>query len=188
MRCLFVTHPEVVVEPLKPVPQWRLSQRGASRATSFAASGALAGFEVLISSTETKARETAQIFGEALGLPIVSGAALCENDRSSTGFLPPDEFERTADAFFSCPTRSIRGWETALEAQTRVVGAVKEAVTAQQGRTIAFVAHGAVGALLLCSLLRRPISRDYDQPRQGCWYAFDASTWRASSAWREMPD
>ena len=188
MRCLFLTHPEVVVDPSVPVTQWHLSQRGASRIEAFAASGALAGFDVVISSNETKAVQAAEVIGEALGLPTGRSAGLGENDRSSTGFLAPDEFERTADEFFSFPTRSVRGWETAAAAQSRIVGAVRSAVSKQPDGSIIFVAHGAVGTLLLCSLLRRPISRSLDQPRQGCWYAFDAGTWVTSSGWQEMPD
>ena len=187
MRCLFVTHPEVVVEPLVPVPCWRLAESGRARAGRFADSGALDDIDVLISSTETKALETAGIIGEALGLPTISSAQLGENDRSATGFLPPEEFERTADEFFAHPSRSVRGWETSFEAQDRIHEVVRAAVSTHHGSRIAFVSHGAVGTLLLCTLLGVPISRAHDQPRQGCWYAFDARAWRAESGWLEMP-
>jgi broad specificity phosphatase PhoE len=188
MRCLFITHTEVVVQPLVPTPLWHLAEHGRRRARGFAASGALAGVDLLISSTETKAVETADLMGEALGLPTVRSAQLGENDRSSTGFLPRDEFERTADAFFAEPDRSIRGWEPAIEAQDRIVSAVQEAVLTHAGQQIAFVAHGAVGTLLLCTLRGVPISRAHDQPRQGSWYAFDAQAWQAESGWLVMPD
>lgn len=187
MRCLFITHPEVVVQPLVPIPHWHLAEHGRGRARGFAASGALAGVDLLISSTETKAVETADIIGEALGLPTVRSAQLVENDRSSTGYLPLEEFERTADAFFAEPDQSIRGWEPAVEAQNRIVGAVQEAVLTHAGKHIAFVAHGAVGTLLLCTLRGVPISRVHDQPRQGSWYAFDAQTWQAESGWLVLP-
>lgn len=45
--------------------------------------------------------------------PWVHGVQPRENDRSSTGFLPPEEFEVVADAFFAQPGVSVRGWETA---------------------------------------------------------------------------
>jgi len=51
---------------------------------------------------------------------------LGENDRSATGYLEPQEFETTANAFFAYPERSIRGWETAQAAQTRIVEAVHD--------------------------------------------------------------
>jgi broad specificity phosphatase PhoE len=188
MRCLLITHPEVVVDPRVPVPHWQLSDLGRSRALAFAASGTLSGIELLLSSTETKAVEAAAVIGDALALPTARIAALGENDRSATGFLPAEEFERAADAFFARPDRSCRGWETAVDAQHRIVGAVREAAASHGGTQIAFVSHGGVGTLLLCALLDVPISRDRDQPRQGCWYAFDPDTWTAESAWRELPE
>jgi hypothetical protein len=44
-----------------------------------------------------------------------------ENDRSATGFLPPDEFETVANRLFAEPLVSIRGWERAIDAQLRIV-------------------------------------------------------------------
>jgi len=73
-------------------------------------------------STEQKAIDGAAILSEFLGLPYTEVEALGENDRSSTGFLAPDEFERVADQFFAQPTASVRGWERAADAQARVVG------------------------------------------------------------------
>lgn len=188
MRALFVTHPEVVVDPASPVTDWRLSDLGRARALAFARSPVVAGVDRLVASTERKAVETATILGEALGLPPATDAALGENDRSATGFLPPEEFERTADEFFARPAESVRGWETAAAAQRRVVAAVRRIAAAHPDESVVFLAHGAVGSLLLCDLLGVPVSRSLDQPRQGCWYAFDPATWVAESGWRPMPE
>lgn len=186
MQCLFLTHPEVVVEPDSPVTAWGLSALGRSRAEAFAGSGLLSGTELLISSMEAKAVETAAILGQALGLPVVQDEALGENDRSATGFVPPADFEQAADAFFARPVESFRGWETAAAAQARIVGAVRRLLEEYAGKRVAFVAHGAVGTLLLCDLMGVPISRQHDQPRQGCWFAFDPDTWTTEGTWQEM--
>ena len=87
-----------------------------------------------------------------------------ENDRSSTGFLAPPQFEAAADQFFALPTTSWRGWEKAIEAQARIVQAV-DAVLADHPRDmpILFVGHGAVGTLLKCDIAGRAISRTQDQ-------------------------
>jgi hypothetical protein len=79
--------------------------------------------------------------------------ALHENDRSATGFIPPPEFERMADAFFAHPEESVRGWERAVDAQTRIAAAVDELLDRSPQGTVAFVAHGGVGTLLLCRYL-----------------------------------
>jgi len=186
-RCLFVTHPEVVVEPLVPVTQWWLSDTGQSRAQAFARSLVGQGFDAVVSSTERKAVDTAEILGTVLELPVVMDEGLGENDRSATGFLPPAEFERTADRFFAHPGESVRGWETAAAAQERIVAAVRRHLADRPAADLVFVAHGAVGTLLLCDLMALPISRDLDQPRQGCRFAFDPTTWTADGPWQPLP-
>jgi len=75
------------------------------------------------------------------------------------------EFEATADAFFAQPSESIRGWERAIDAQARMIGAVERIVSTTPGTgPIVIVSHGGVGALLLCHLKGVTISRTEEQP------------------------
>lgn len=168
----FITHPEVQIDSQVPVTDWSLSAHGRARMAHFSQSGMLAQVTTIISSTEVKARESAEILAAALPMArLREDAELGENDRSATGFLPPTEFEATADAFFAQPDQSIRGWETARDAQARVRRAVMRAVDSHDGPgDLAIVAHGAVGALMLCYLQGREISRDADQPSQGHYW------------------
>ena len=117
------------------------------------------------------------------------GHDLGENDRSATGFLPPAEFEQMADAFFANPGESVRGWERAVDAQARIVAAVREVAAEEDGTgDILVSAHGAVGALLRGSLLGAPISRALDQPGGGCWFALEVSRWRLlTREWQILP-
>ena len=140
-------------------------------------------------STERKAIDAAEIIATAIGTRPRQIGELGENDRSSTGYLPKTEFEATADAFFANPNRSVRGWETAADAQARIVAAIARVVTATRaGRDIAVVAHGGVGALLLCQLKHRPISRAEDQPAGGGgnYFSFDATTRSLRHGWRPI--
>jgi broad specificity phosphatase PhoE len=164
----FVSHPDVAVDPAKPITAWPLSPRGRERMARALAGDWVANVTSVYSSTERKALDGASILASHRGLSVVPIADLGENDRSSTGYLPPDEFERTADAFFAAPTQSIRGWERAIDAQSRIASAVEGIVAhdASEG-DIAIVAHGAVGTLLYCRLAGVPIDRRWDQPRNG---------------------
>ena len=119
-------------------------------------------------SEEQKAIDGAEILAANCSMPYTKVTALGENDRSSTGFLAPDEFELTADQFFAWPDQSIRGWETAKAAQSRIVAAVVGIVrTDLTGGAIAIVSHGAVGTLLYCYLTKKQIDRRWDQPGSG---------------------
>jgi broad specificity phosphatase PhoE len=116
-------------------------------------------------STEQKAIDGATILSEALGMPFHQVAALGENDRAATGYLPKTEFEATADAFFARPSERIRGWERAIDAQARIIGAVEHIESTTPGTgPIVIVSHGGVGTLLLCHLKGVSISRTEEQP------------------------
>jgi broad specificity phosphatase PhoE len=161
----FVTHPDVVIDPSIPVPQWPLSARGRSRMRYLLRQPWMPQVAAIYCSTEQKAIDGAAMLSEALGIPFQHVAALGENDRSATGYLPQAEFEATADAFFARPSESIRGWERAIDAQARIISAVAHIVSTAPGTgAIVIVSHGGVGTLLLCHLKGMPISRTEEQP------------------------
>ncbi|WP_237180631.1 histidine phosphatase family protein [Roseomonas haemaphysalidis] len=164
----FITHPEVMIDPLVPVPRWGLAPLGIARMRALAALPEMAAVQSVWASTEAKAIEGAGILAGRLGLPVQVHAGLGENDRDATGYLPEAEFQRTADAFFASPDQSIRGWERAVDAQARIVGAIGAVLAAAPPGPVAVVAHGGVGALLRAHLAGAPISRSWDQPGAGC--------------------
>lgn len=183
----YLTHPQVVIDPATEVTRWCLSDIGRARVAGLAVSGALAGTETVVSSVETKAVETATPLAEALGVGLVIRDDMHENDRSATGFLPPAAFEAAADRFFAAPDASFRGWETAREAQGRIVAAVDAVLAENPAGDVLIVGHGAVGSLLYCHLAGVPISRVYDQPAGGgCYFAFREDRRRPDGGWRPM--
>jgi broad specificity phosphatase PhoE len=142
-------------------------------------------------STERKSIDGAEIVAEHLSLHITPVAELGENDRSATGFLPSQEFESVADAFFAKPETSVRGWETAADAQARIVKAVISIADSDQSPgLIAVVSHGAVGTLLYCHLAEEAISRRWDQPPNngGNFYPFQIGPDRVFSWWQPIDE
>ncbi|MCE0540457.1 phosphoglycerate mutase family protein [Kineosporia rhizophila] len=188
-----VSHPEVRVDPLVPVPQWQLSAAGQERVQRLVAMPWARSAGFVASSAERKALQTAQAMAEASGCRVHVDAELGENDRSATGFVPPQEFEALADAFFAEPERSVLGWETALDAQQRIVRAVdrvlelaRPAVGTRDGGSVVLATHGGVGTLLQCALRGVAISRRFDQPGQGSWYSFDSVTRQVAQGWQRL--
>jgi broad specificity phosphatase PhoE len=182
---VYLTHPEVVIDPAVPVADWGLTPAGAARAAALAER--LPGGDIhVVSSAERKALETAWPLAARLGTPVEVRPAMHENDRSATGFLPGPEFEATADAFFANPEESIRGWERAVDAQARILREVAGVLAAQRSRSLIFAGHGGVGTLLLCALAGRPIGRECDQKGSGHWFAFDPGSRKALTDWAPM--
>lgn len=183
---IFLTHAEVEIDPSVPVPDWGLNAAGRARHARFATDPALQGVAAIYASTERKAVEGAATVAEARGLPVQQDEALGENDRSATGYLPPEDFWPVVADFFAAPDVSTRGWETARAAQARIVGAVQKVVaTAPATGDVLIVSHGGVGTLLRCHLAGREITRDEGQPHPGggCWFDFGRAMDAPATAW-----
>ena len=182
----FITHSNVVIDPSVAVPKWPLSRRGTERMEALLAQPWVEGIGAIYCSTEQKAIDGAEILARHLSIGHQVSEELGEIDRSSTGYLPRDEFQATMDAFFANPERSIRGWETARQAQECILRAVEEVMEYDQSDgDIAIVSHGAVGALYLCHLKNRPISGDESQPGSdgGNFYCFDVQSRALQHGW-----
>ncbi len=116
----YVTHPEVQIDPRTPVPRWRLSERGRRRLEALLDRPWMRRVRRVVCSDEVKARQAGETICRALGLSLEVRAGIHENDRSATGFVPPEAFEGLVAEFFAQPARSVRGWERAVDAQARI--------------------------------------------------------------------
>ncbi|MCH2166701.1 MAG: phosphoglycerate mutase family protein [Oceanicola sp.] len=188
MTVIFLTHAEVVIDPDLPVPEWPLNALGRARHARFARDPALAGVGTIFCSAEQKARDGADLTAEVLGASPRVREGLGENDRSATGYLPGPEFQATADRFFANPEQSIRGWERAADAQTRIFAAVRDALAEPRPEgDVLFVAHGGVATLLRCHLAGIEITRKQDQTGGGGnWFAFAPDMTTAPTEWRAI--
>ncbi len=190
MYALYITHPQVRIDPDVPVPQWGLSETGAKRARLAASRPWASKLGLIVSSGERKAIETAEALAAASGAAVEIIEAMHENDRSATGFLTPPEFEKAADWFFAHPHESFKGWERAIDAQARIISNVEDVLARHDPQMpIAFVGHGGVGTLLKCHLQGKPIARQGDQPPGGGnLFCFDLAKRAVSCDWTPMED
>lgn len=190
MFALYLTHPQVRIDPDVPVPQWGLSSVGLDRTALVSTREWVRNLGRIISSDEVKAVETAEILAKAAGIIPEQVESMHENDRSATGFLPPPAFEAAADWFFAHPHQSFHGWERAIDAQSRIVSAVDAVLSAHDPTIpIAFIGHGGVGTLLKCHLSGQIISRSTDQPPGGGnLFCFTLADRRISCDWTAMED
>ena len=185
----YLTHPQVVIDPLIPVPSWGLSEVGKARTETIASTGQLSRTTQIISSGERKAIETAEIIAAKLNVDVEVRDGMHENDRSATGFLVPDEFEVVANQFFAQAHISIRGWERAIDAQSRIVREVEHVLARNRPGDVLFVGHGGVGTLLYCHYSGFAIARTHDQlAGGGCFFTFTRDDRRVQHAWCRLED
>ena len=169
-RLIYLSHPEVNIDPQTPVPEWEISDLGRRRLRAAVARGWPGRGWRIISSPEVKAQQTAEVLSNAFALPLHIHPNMGEVDRSATGYVDHARHEALADALFGTVATGPEGWESANAATARIVKAFQE-VLAEVSDDMIFVGHGAVGSFLWCALTKTPITRAADQKRGGSFWA-----------------
>lgn len=191
----YVSHPEVVIDPDVPVPEWGLTETGRQRVETMCTQPWIAGVGCIISSGETKALEAAWIIARVTGLDIDMRPGTGETDRSSTGYVPIAEHDALSVQFFGQPRISAQGWERAIDVQSRVARELADVLEPDVDETdgridrdVLIVGHGGAGTLLYCQLAGEDIHAWQDQPSPGHYWAYDLATRRMLHPWRAIDD
>ena len=150
---IFVKHSLPQIEENIPAREWHLSEVGRLRAERLVTRLTIYKPEVLFSSTEPKATETAEIIANKLQLNLHVFENLHEHDRSNTPYLSHAEFQNTVREFFINPEILTFGNETAEEAYRRFSNALHSILEANRNKTITIVSHGTVISLFVSRLL-----------------------------------
>ena len=110
-------HSKPEIDPEKPASQWGLGEVGRRRSELMA--DRLRGFnpDVVWSSNEPKAVETAEIVAGAFGVPARTADGLEEHHRRGVPYFSKrDEFESRVEQLFCNPDQLVLGTETAVQA------------------------------------------------------------------------
>ncbi|MCI2430896.1 histidine phosphatase family protein [Candidatus Acetothermia bacterium] len=148
-KLILVKHSLPKILPRVPASQWHLSAAGRLRCRALADRLAAHHPDVIISSTEPKAVETAQIVARTLSKPFEIVEDLHEHDRSTIGLLSKEEFERAVARFFDVPDKLVFGTETANQAYQRFSRALLSALEKYPKENIAVITHGTVITLFV---------------------------------------
>jgi len=148
-QLILVKHslPEVVEDI--PAREWGLSEKGRGLAELLADRLRQYRPEVIISSTELKAKQTAEIIGTELGLAFQVGGGLHEHDRSRSPFYPKDEFQALVREFFDKSDELVFGEETANQALARFRDSMNAILRTHADKKLVVVAHGTVISLFV---------------------------------------
>ena len=123
---LLVRHSAPEIDRSVPSEQWRLSAEGRRRCRPLAERLAKHEPLALVSSTEPKARETAELLAPVLGLEVQFAEGLRETARRTVGWLDRDELDRGVRALFTQPQDVVFGEESAAAALVRFERAVAD--------------------------------------------------------------
>ncbi len=132
-----------------PAREWRLSKSGQVRCEALAEKLESYVPDVIISSVEPKAIETAEIIAGQLNKPLSTFEGLHEHDRTGVDFLDQESFETKVNDFFVHPDRLVLGKETANQAVERFSKALASVEVEHPNKNIVIVAHGTVITLFV---------------------------------------
>jgi broad specificity phosphatase PhoE len=149
---ILVKHSVPEIEANRPANGWKLSKEGEVRAHHLAEE--LENFvpEVIVSSHEPKAKETAEIAANHLRLKMQIVPDLHEHDRSNVSYLPHAAFQASIREFFQKPNELVFGEETANQAYSRFYQAVHTILSEHRNKTVVVVTHGTVISLFVARL------------------------------------
>lgn len=151
-RLVLVKHSMPEIEPDKPASAWRLGKVGRRRSEALAVRLRDFNPDVIWSSREPKAVETADIVAGSLGIPVRTADGLEEHHRNRVPYFPTmDEFESAIKRLFCKSDQLVLGTETAGQALNRFSAAINDVIDAGQKDSIV-VTHGTVITLYVASV------------------------------------
>lgn len=159
---------------------WPLSEEGERQADILAQRSFWREVELILSSPEPKALQTAKPAARRWSIPLEIANCLREVRRPH---LIPD-YENTIARFFSDPESGIGDLEPAAQASKRITRCIKGLSTKHPGKTLAIVSHGLVTALFLARLEGRwPTVAEWRAIPFADLAVVDTTTWHLIKNW-----
>ncbi len=175
-KLILVRHSQPQIEPDVPPSEWSLNDAGRRRA-ELLAGRKLQGYspDVIWSSLEPKALETAEVIGCVLGVPVEAKDGLEEHHREKVPFFSySDEFRRAVEGIFLEPDRTVMGSESGSQTLTRFSAAVNEILDNDVADAIV-VTHGTVMALYVASISGIDPMAFWRRQQMPCFVVVDAA-------------
>lgn len=149
---ILVKHSLPEIDKTLPAREWKLSEEGRVRAEQLAEELRRFQPDVVISSNERKAKETAEIIGRLHQLKFHIAEDLREHDRGNVSPLSQDQFRASVQEFFEKPDELVFGQETAAQTHARFYRAVHSILNEYKNKTIVIISHGTVISLFVSRL------------------------------------
>lgn len=150
---ILVRHSQPEVLESIAARNWNLSDEGRARSHHLAERLTEYRPEILVSSVEPKAKQTAEIIAIKHGLELRIVDGLYEHDRGELSYISKHKFQAAVCEFFERPDELVFGNETANQAQARFNQAVQSILNYHENKTIVIVTHGTVISLFVSRLM-----------------------------------
>jgi len=141
---IFIRHAETKVDKKLEISKWNLTEKGVIEALRISNDDLFQYVNIIITSNEEKAYQTAFPFSEKLKKIIIREADLNEIYRDKGKFLSNDDYLKTMKLCLENRDLSYNDWETANNALKRFSEKIKEIDSRYSSKKILIVSHGGV--------------------------------------------
>jgi broad specificity phosphatase PhoE len=153
-KIIFFRHAKTAIDLKKK--EWELSEEGKRETREMIQPEGFKGVDLIITSEEKKAIQTAEILNEKLQKEIIETMGLEELHRKGKMITSKQRYEEIVKKVLEEPQYRFQEWETSAEALKRFESAIKKLKEKYSEQTILIVSHGIVltlyfGKLLDCS-------------------------------------
>ncbi len=149
----FLRHGKTKVDKELPISQWVLSDVGEEQAKQLVQEGVFDEVDVIFSSTEEKAYQTAKPIADKFEKEIIQLEEISELNRDKGGFMKAEEYEKAVKRCLLDPKESVNNWETAESALRRFSQKVEELDSKYENKKILMVGHGYTINMYFAKLL-----------------------------------
>jgi broad specificity phosphatase PhoE len=146
-KLILIKHAHSQMTPGVPPEQWGLSDQGHERCGALAARLSVHTPDLIFSSEERKALQTAELLSNELKRPWQAVAGLQEHDRGNVPVMATKDFISAMAQVFRRPQERVLGRESADQALTRFERALSGLLDRHTEEDVAVVTHGTVIAL-----------------------------------------
>lgn len=146
-KLILIKHAHSQMTPGLPPEQWELSAQGRDRCAPLASRLSTHLPDLIFSSEERKASQTAELLATQLDRPWSAAPGLQEHDRSNVPVMATKDFISAMAQVFRRPHERVLGRETADEALTRFERSLSNLLDQHSDKNVAIVTHGTVIAL-----------------------------------------
>lgn len=169
-KIIFLRHALTKFDPNKPANKWILRDEGIEQISQLCDYKIFFDVDIIISSTEKKAIQTAHYITKNVEKKIITNSALNELNRGEKAIETAEEYRQCVKAIFN--DLHIGGWETAENALKRFRDEIAKIDQEHTEKTILIVSHGIILSLYFGFLLTIDSSNLFER-----WEQFKFCTW-----------
>jgi broad specificity phosphatase PhoE len=149
----FLRHAITIIDEDTPVEKWEIAKKGKEKMSKIVGSGIFDEIDIVVSSKEKKAIQTATFVAERLGKEIITYSDYNELRREGGYITSKSEYEKQVRLIFEEGSSEIKEWEIARNALDRIIKVTDLIDNQYSNMKILVVSHGIILSLYFGHLL-----------------------------------